>query len=94
VLQECTAAFCFAFLWEKGLNEKNIHKEMFPVYGGKCSSRKAVHNLVEKFCQGCPKVTDDARQGAEVAETTVKGILCCGFGRNGKATGEMYQYQY
>jgi hypothetical protein len=22
------------FLWTKGLNTKNIHKEMFPVYGG------------------------------------------------------------
>jgi hypothetical protein len=34
------------FLWTKGLNAKDIHKEMFPVYGGKCLSRKAVHNLV------------------------------------------------
>jgi hypothetical protein len=33
-------------LWEKGLNVKDIHKEMFPVYGGKCLSRKAVHNWV------------------------------------------------
>jgi hypothetical protein len=31
------------FLWSKGLNTKDIHKEMFPVYGGKCLSRKAVH---------------------------------------------------
>jgi hypothetical protein len=23
------------FLWAKGLSAKNIHKEMFPVYGGK-----------------------------------------------------------
>jgi hypothetical protein len=23
-------------LWAKVLNAKNIHKEMFPVYGGKC----------------------------------------------------------
>jgi hypothetical protein len=22
------------FLWSKGLNAKDIHKEMFPVYGG------------------------------------------------------------
>jgi hypothetical protein len=34
-------------LWEKGLNAKDIHKEMFPVCGGKCFSRKAVHNWVE-----------------------------------------------
>jgi hypothetical protein len=25
---------------------KNIHKEMFSVYGGKCLSRKVVHNWV------------------------------------------------
>jgi hypothetical protein len=31
------------FLWLKGLSAKHIHKEMFPVYGGKCFSRKAVH---------------------------------------------------
>jgi hypothetical protein len=30
------------FLWAKGLNAKDIHKEMFSVYGGKCLSRIAV----------------------------------------------------
>jgi hypothetical protein len=30
------------FCGKKGLNVKNIHKEMFPVYVGKCLSRKAV----------------------------------------------------
>jgi hypothetical protein len=34
------------FLWTKGLNGKDIHKEIFPVYAGKTLSRKAVHNLV------------------------------------------------
>jgi hypothetical protein len=48
------------FLWEKGLDAKDIHKETFPVYGGKCSSCKAVHNWVEKFSQGRSKVADDA----------------------------------
>jgi hypothetical protein len=52
---------------------------MFPVYGGKCLSLKAVHNWVEKFSQGLSKVAYDARPGAEVAETTVKRLLCCGF---------------
>jgi myo-inositol catabolism protein IolC len=32
---------------------------MFPVYGGKCLSRKAVHNWVEKFSQGRSKFADD-----------------------------------
>jgi hypothetical protein len=40
------AAFCCAFLWAKGLNAKDIHKEMCPVYGGKCLSRKAVHSWI------------------------------------------------
>jgi hypothetical protein len=33
-------------LWIKGLNVKDIHKEIFPVYNGKCVSSKAVHNWV------------------------------------------------
>jgi hypothetical protein len=40
--------FVVRFLWAKGLNAKDIQKEMFPVYGGKCLSRKAVHNWIEK----------------------------------------------
>jgi hypothetical protein len=42
---------CFAifFLWEKEFNAKKTHKEMLPVYGGKCLSRKAVQNWVDKF---------------------------------------------
>jgi hypothetical protein len=48
------------FLWVKGLNAKDILKEMFLVYGGKCFSRKAVHNWVEKFSQGHSKVADGA----------------------------------
>jgi hypothetical protein len=34
------------FLWAKGLNAKDMHKEMFSVYGGKCLLRKGVHNCV------------------------------------------------
>jgi hypothetical protein len=47
VLDECTA------------EEQDIYKEMFSVYGGKCLSRKAVHNRREKFSQGRSKVADD-----------------------------------
>jgi hypothetical protein len=35
-------------LWAKGFCAKDIHKEMFPVYGGKCVSRNAFHNWVWK----------------------------------------------
>jgi hypothetical protein len=41
------ASYC-NFLWAKGLNVKDIHKEMFSVYGGKCLSRKAIYNSVAK----------------------------------------------
>jgi hypothetical protein len=34
------------FLCAKGPCAKDIHREIFPVYGGKCLSRKAVHNWV------------------------------------------------
>jgi hypothetical protein len=79
------------FLFAKRLNAKVIHKEMFPVYVGKCLPCKAVHNWVEKLSQGRLKVTDDAQPVAEVAETTVEGLLCCGFRRSGKAMGHVYQ---
>jgi hypothetical protein len=36
------------FLWAKGLNAKDIHKEIFSVYGGKCLWRKTFHNLFEE----------------------------------------------
>jgi hypothetical protein len=32
------------FLWAKELYAKDTHKEIFPVYIGKCLSSKAVHN--------------------------------------------------
>jgi hypothetical protein len=36
------------FLWAKGLNAKDIHKEMFPVYVGKCLSHKVVPSCLVK----------------------------------------------
>jgi hypothetical protein len=36
------------FSWAKGLNARDIHKEMFPVYGGKCLSGKALYEWIEK----------------------------------------------
>jgi hypothetical protein len=49
VLEECTTedqSFVVRILYTKELNAKDIYKEMFPVYGGKCLLRKAVHNSV------------------------------------------------
>jgi hypothetical protein len=44
-----------------------------------CLSHKAVHNRVDKLCEGCSEVADDARPGAKLAETTTKRLLSCGF---------------
>jgi hypothetical protein len=50
VLEDCITeeqhSLALFFLWAKGLSEKNICKEMFPVYDGKCLSGKAIHNWV------------------------------------------------
>jgi hypothetical protein len=37
------------FLWAKGLDAKDIHKEIFPIYCGKCLSRKAVPSWWQMF---------------------------------------------
>jgi hypothetical protein len=66
------AAFSCAFLWAKGLNVKDIHKQMFRVYDGKCLSCKTVHKWVEKFSQGRSKV---AGRPVEIAtEATVQWV--------------------
>jgi hypothetical protein len=39
VIEECTTENQYSFmlfLWAKVLNAKDIHKEVFPVYGEKC----------------------------------------------------------
>jgi hypothetical protein len=89
VLEGCTTkqqCSVVRFLWAKGPSAKDIHEEMFHVYGWKCLSCKVVHNS-----QGLSKVTDDARPGAEVPETEVKILLCCRFRRTGKAMGQVYR---
>jgi hypothetical protein len=49
---------------------KDIHKEMFPVYGGKCLSCKALHNP-----QGHLEVTtDDTQPGHPVAVVTEASV--------------------
>jgi hypothetical protein len=58
VLEECITKgqpSVVCFLWTR-LNAKDIHKEMFLVYGGKCASCKEVHNWVEKFSQDIQKL--------------------------------------
>jgi hypothetical protein len=69
----------YFLFWGKGLNSKDIHKDMFPVYGGKCLSRKAVHNWVEKFSQGLSKVADDARPRRRSLRQQSKDFYAAGF---------------
>jgi hypothetical protein len=94
VLEECAAEEqrpLLRLLWAKELNAKDIRKEIFPVYGSKCLSRKDVQNWIKKFSQGRSKVADDVQPGAEVAETAVKRLLCCGFRHRGKGMGQEFR---
>jgi hypothetical protein len=76
------------FLSAKGHNSKVIHKEMFPGYGGKYLSHKAVQNWVANVSV----MTKRLKRRCRVVETTVKRLLCCGFRRTGKAMGQVYQF--
>jgi hypothetical protein len=64
IKKEQRSVMCF--LWAKGLDAKDSHKEMFPAHGGKCLSHKAVHNWVKKICQGRSKVTGNAIRKSQV----------------------------
>ena len=90
-LEECTtedySSVVNFFLWAKGLNAKDIHKEMFPVYGRKCLTRKAVQHWVKTLSQGRLKVADNGPLNAELADTAVKRLLRCVFRCSGKAMG-------
>jgi hypothetical protein len=90
VLEECIIeeqrSVVVHFLWAKGLNANDIHKEMFSVYGRKCLSRKAVHNWVEKRGK---RLLEDEEIEMDVRKWM--RLLCCGFRRAGKAVGQVYQ---
>jgi hypothetical protein len=82
VLEDCTTENrrSFAhFLWAKGLHAKDIHEEMLSVYGGKCLSRKAVHNWVENFSQGRSKVAEDDSQAQTWLRQQTKDFHAAGF---------------
>jgi hypothetical protein len=88
VLEGCTTEeqrSVVRFLWAKGLNAKNIHTEIFCVYGMKCLSHKAVHNWVEEYPQGRSKVADDARPGSPVETATEAKTSTLRFRRTSKA---------
>jgi hypothetical protein len=58
VLPKNSVALC-VLLWAKEHNAKDIHIEMFPLYGGKCLSRKVVHNWFEKSQPWCKRFADE-----------------------------------
>jgi hypothetical protein len=72
VLEECTtkeqpSVVLFFFLWAKGLRAKDIHKGMFPVYGGKCLAPIDFHLFGPlKNHLGGRRFTHDEEAGMEV----------------------------
>jgi hypothetical protein len=89
VLEECATEeqrSAVHFFVAKELNAKDIHKEMFVLYGG-----SVCH--VKRFTAGSRNFLKDeeVETDAEVAETKIKRLLCCGFRRTVKAMGQVYQ---
>ena len=61
VLHECTRAEQHAivcFLWAKGLSIEEVHREMCPMYGNNCFSRKTVFNWIQEFNKGRQRIRD------------------------------------
>jgi hypothetical protein len=52
---------------------------MFPLYGGKCLSRKAVHNWVEKFSQGHSKAADNETEVQKWLRQPSRDFYAAGF---------------
>jgi hypothetical protein len=59
------------FSWAEGLSAKDIHKEMFAVYVGKCSSLKPFH-------LGCKHFADDKEVETEV-QKQLRDFFAAGF---------------
>ncbi|KAG8227149.1 hypothetical protein J437_LFUL001693 [Ladona fulva] len=80
VLNECTREeqrAAVRFLWAKGLSTEEVHREMHPMYGDNCLSRKAVCNWIQMLNKGRENIRDRERPGrpAEVStEATVQRV--------------------
>jgi len=64
------AAWRCAFFVGKKMEAKDIHKEMLPMYGEHCLSRRVVHNWVQKFSEGRKSIKDEHRAGRTVGIAT------------------------
>jgi hypothetical protein len=78
--EEGSVLLSFFFFCGQKDSAMDIHKEIFLVYSGKCLSHRAVHNWLANV-----SLTKRLTPSAEVAETTVKTLLCRGVWRTGKA---------
>jgi hypothetical protein len=91
VFQECTIKeqhSVMRFLLAEGLNAKDIHKEMFNVYGGKCLSHKAVHSWVENSLKDVQKSRMMPDQVWKWLKQQAKDFWVS---LTGKAMGQVYQ---
>jgi hypothetical protein len=52
---------------------------MFPVYGGKCLSRKAAHSWAEKFSERRSKVADDETEVRKCLRQQSEDFCVAGF---------------
>jgi hypothetical protein len=91
-LEECNTEeqrSVVSVLWEKGLNANYIHKELFPIYDGKCLSRKAVHNWLEKCSQERSKISVDETVVWNWLRQQSKDFHAAGF--DALVIGQVYQ---
>jgi hypothetical protein len=73
------------FLWAKGLKSKDIHKEMFTVYGGKCLSVKRLTTESRNVAK-VSLMKSLKRRGGSGWESSQKNFCAAG-----KAMGQVYQ---
>jgi hypothetical protein len=81
------AVFCYGFLCAKGLSAKDIRKKCFLFIVGSVCQIKRFTTGWQTFCW----LWRGWNGGAEVAETTVKRLPCCGFWHACTVMGQVYQ---
>ena len=79
------------FLWAKNMEAKDIHKEMLPMYGEHCLSRRAVHNWVQKFSEGLSWRSCSWKNSARVVPTATKRIFRRRFPGTCETVGQVFK---